>query len=82
MMTHLASGRATAGKSGPLTLGLRPARPETGLGRFGAGRKKPGPSQKSPGRPAGFLNFFTFFKRISDLEISSEYQKSKFFSKF
>ena len=58
-----------------------------GPGRFGPGRKKPDPSparpeQKSPGRPAGFLNFLLFFKRIADLEFSSEYQKSKYFSKF
>jgi hypothetical protein len=42
----------------------------------------PRPSRKKPGPPAGFLDFFLFFKRISDLEFSSEYQKSKFFSKF
>jgi hypothetical protein len=71
------------GNRGP-TRAFNP-RPETsrlGLGRFGLGRKKPGPDQKSPGRSAGILNFFLFFKRNSDLEFSSEYQKSKFFKKF
>ena len=57
--------------------GPRPGRDEKSLTQA-----RPGPNQKIPGRPAGFLDFFLFFKRISDLEFPSEYQKSKYFSKF
>ncbi len=46
-------------------------RPETSPGFSGPGRKKPGPARESPAResparPAGFLDFFLFFKRISN----------------
>jgi hypothetical protein len=62
-------------ETGPSRAGSKKARLGLGPGHLGLGRKKPGPSPARPGpeKPAGFLDFFLFCKRISDLEFSSEY---------
>ncbi len=54
------SPRAGPGFPGRARAGIFWARPETS------------PARKSPGRPAGFLDFFLFFKRILNERISNE----------
>jgi hypothetical protein len=50
LVLALGPGFFGPGRPGPLTLGPRTARP--------------GPNQKSPGWPAGFLDFFCFLKEF------------------
>ena len=64
-------GSFGSGRPGPLTLGPRPARPETGPGLARAGPKKarPEPDPARPGKPGparGLFGFFLVFKRISN----------------
>jgi hypothetical protein len=63
------------GRPGPLTLGPRPARPETGPGRARAGSKKarPEPDPARPGKaragPRAFWIFSCFLKLFLRLSI-------------
>ena len=41
--------------------GPKPGHAVSGRAEKSPTRARPGPNQKSPGRPAGFLNFFTIF---------------------